>query len=170
MAKQFKKAPKKIQKVVKRIVAVKAKSASGQHGAAKIALPAGEFIATIGRRKTATARVRLYKTSGDYVVNDKPMAQYFSSLIGPEVRFLEPFRVTDTLGKYAVSVKTDGSGLAAQLDAAVLGIARALTKIDEGFRPMLRKAGLMSRDPRMKETRKPNTGGKARRKRQSPKR
>ncbi len=169
MAKQFKKAPKKIQKVVKKVVAVRAKAAVA-HGGAKMALPAGEFIATLGRRKTATARVRLYKTSGDYIVNDKPMAQYFSSLIGPEVRFLEPFRTTDTLGKYAVSVKTNGSGLAAQLDAAVLGIARALTKVDEGFRPLLREAGLLSRDPRMKETRKPNTGGKARRKRQSPKR
>lgn len=169
MAKQFKKAPKKIQKVVKKIIPLKTKQ-SAHHGGAKIALPSGEFIATIGRRKVATARVRLYKTSGDYVVNDKPMAAYFSSLVGPEVRFLEPFRVTDTLGKFAVSVKTNGSGLAAQLDAAVLGIARALTKIDEGFRPMLREAGLLSRDPRMKETRKPNTGGKARRKRQSPKR
>lgn len=169
MAKQFKKAPKKIQKIVKKAAPVRTKMVGSQPGV-KIALPAGEFIATTGRRKTATARVRLYKTAGDYVVNDKPMAQYFSSLINPEVRFLEPLRATDTVGKFAISVKAAGSGVAAQLDAAVLGIARALAKIDEGYRPVLRAAGLLSRDPRMKETRKPNTGGKARRKRQSPKR
>ena len=168
MAKQFKKTAKKIQKVVKKIVPV-AKTAAARN-LAKMALPGGDFVATVGRRKTATARVRVYKQGGDYIVNDKPMAQYFSSVISPEAKFLQPFRVTDTLGKFAVSVKVAGSGVNSQLEAAVHGIARALVALDEGYRPMLRAAGFLTRDPRMKETRKPNMGGKARRKRQSPKR
>lgn len=168
MAKQFKKAPKKIQKVVKKIIPVKAKGNIQRGG--KVTLPSGEYVSTVGRRKVATARVRLYKQPGDYIINDKPMAEYFGAVLNPEVRFLAPFKATDTVGKFAVSVKTAGSGAAAQLDAVVLGIARALVKVDEGYRPMLRAAGFLTRDPRMKETRKPNTGGKARRQRQSPKR
>jgi small subunit ribosomal protein S9 len=169
MAKQFKKpARNKIQKVIKKAAPVSARS--GKQARTHVALPAGEFIATIGRRKTATARVRLYTTSGDYVVNETPMTEYYASVMNPEDRFLAPFRVTDTLGKYAVSVKVNGSGISSQLDAAVLGIARALIKIDPGFKKALRDAGLVTRDARMKESRKPNTGGKARRKRSSPRR
>jgi small subunit ribosomal protein S9 len=104
------------------------------------------------------------------IVNGKAMGQFFASVINPEARFMEPFRVTNTMGKYAVSAKTTGSGVRSQLDAVVLGIARALVTIDGNFRKPLRDAGLLTRDPRMKETRKPNMGGKARRKRQSPKR
>lgn len=167
MAKQFKKKTQKVQKVVKKSRPVKADRG---HVSATVAMPKGDFIATIGRRKTATARVRLYTKPGDYVVNGQPMAEYFSAVIHPEVRFLEPFRVTNTLGNFAVSVKVEGSGVAAQLDAAVLGIARALVEVDSSYKKPLRDAGLLTRDPRMKETRKPNTGGKARRKRQSPKR
>lgn len=167
MAKQFKKAPNKIQRVVKKPRPTVA-TAGGK--TTSVRLPSGEFVAAIGRRKESTARVRLYFTAGDYVVNDKPMAQYFSSLISPQERFVLPFKVTNTLGKYAVSVKVDGSGLASQLDAIVLGIARALVKVDPELKKALRDAGLITRDPRMKESRKPNTGGKARRQRQSPKR
>lgn len=167
MAKQFKKPSKKIQKVIKKVQPVSMKAGSRN---VTVAMPTGEFIATVGRRKNASARVRLYMKSGDYVVNERPMASYFSSLMYPEARFLAPFKVTDTLGKYAVSVVVEGSGTAAQLDAAVLGIARALVKVDEGYKKMLRDAGMMTRDPRMKESRKPNTGGKARRTRSSPRR
>lgn len=168
MAKQFKKPARKIQKVIKKVTAISTKS--GKSTRTRVAMPAGEFIATIGRRKTATARVRLYLHSGDYVVNETPMTEYFAPVLNPEARFLAPFRVTDTLGKYAVSVKVNGSGVSSQLDAAILGVARALIKIDPGFKKALRDAGLVTRDARMKETRKPNTGGKARRKRSSPKR
>ncbi len=169
MAKQFKKAPHKVQKIVKKAVPVRAKATVASRGG-KVTPPSGAYVAAIGRRKVATARVRLYQQAGDYSVNELPMAEYFATLISPEVRFLEPFRATGTVGKFAVSVKVNGSGASAQLDAAVLGIARALIKIDAGFRQPLRAAGLLTSDPRMKETRKPNTGGKARRKRQSPKR
>ncbi len=165
MAKQFKKSHNKVQKVKKKQQSVQAKK-SGQ----VVSLPKGEYIATVGRRKTANARVRLYTKPGDYVVNDQPMVEYFDAVISPEARFLEPFRVTDTLGKFAVSVKVVGSGASAQLDAAVHGIARALVEIDSGFKKALKDAGLLTRDARMKETRKPGRGGSARTKRQSPKR
>lgn len=167
MAKQFKKVQRKVQKVNKKMAPV-SKQATGTHRV--VALPTGEFVATIGRRKTAVARVRLFMKSGDYVVNERPMVEYFSSVVKPETTFLEPFRVTNTLGQFAVSVKVSGSGVAAQLDAAVLGIARALVQVDPTYKKSLRDAGLVTRDSRMKESRKPNTGGKARRKRQSPKR
>lgn len=170
MAKQFKKPARKVQKVIKKAAPASSKSGSASRARTQVAMPAGEFVAAIGRRKTATARVRLYMHSGDYVINEVPMAEYFASVMNPEDRFLAPFRVTDTLGKYAVSVKVAGSGVSSQLDAAVLGIARALIQVDPGFKKALRDAGLVTRDARMKETRKPNTGGKARRQRSSPKR
>lgn len=167
MAKQFKKTSKKIQKVIKKVQPVSVRAGGKVQ---TVALPTGEYVAAVGRRKNATARVRLFLKSGDYVVNERPMAQYFSAVSYPEQRFLAPFKATDTVGKYAVSVKVSGSGAASQLDSAVLGIARALVKVDEGYKKMLRDAGLLTRDPRMKESRKPNTGGKARRTRSSPRR
>lgn len=170
MAKQFKKTTGKIQKVIKKVAPVRVRAASGKMMQTTMAMPTGEFVATVGRRKNAAARVRLYLKSGDYIVNGRPMAQYFAPLQIPETRFLAPFRATDTVGKYAVSVKVEGSGVSSQLDAVVLGIARALVKVDEGHKKALRDAGFMTRDPRMKESRKPNTGGKARRKRSSPRR
>ena len=165
MAKQFKKNNNKVQKVKKKQEAVQIKNAGRI-----VALPKGDFIATVGRRKTAAARVRLFTKPGDYVVNDLAMTDYFSSQINPESRFLEPFRVTDTVGKFAVSVKVLGSGASAQLDAAIHGIARALIQVDSSYRKVLKDAGLLTRDARMKETRKPGRGGSARTKRQSPKR
>lgn len=167
MAKQFKKTTRKVQKVIKKAVPVTTKSG---RVAGKVTLPTGEYVATVGRRKTATARIRLFMKPGDFVVNDIPMTEYFNSVRLPESRFLAPFKVTDTVGRFAVSVKVEGSGPMSQLDAVVLGVARALVQVDSGYKVLLRKAGLMTRDDRMKETRKPNTGGKARRKRQSPKR
>jgi len=173
MAKQFKKQQTKVQKVVKKVVAPRKTAAHARTtggSAGTVSMPKGEFVSTVGRRKNGTARVRLYLQPGDVIVNDKPMAEYFNAVIHPEVRFMTPFKITNTMGKFAVSVKVSGSGASSQMDAVVLGIARALVKVDPDYKAVLRAAGLMTRDPRMKETRKPNTGGKARRKRQSPKR
>lgn len=173
MAKQFKKTQSKVQKVVKKAAPVRKPSAQARaasSSAGTVAMPKGDFVAAVGRRKNGSARVRLYMQPGDYVVNEKPMAEYFNAVIHPEARFMAPFKITNTVGKYAVSVKVTGSGVSSQMDAVVLGIARALVKVDPDYKSALRAAGLMTRDPRMKETRKPNTGGKARRKRQSPKR
>ena len=77
--------------------------------------PQGDYLAAIGRRKNATARVRLYLQPGDYIVNDRPMIEYFGAVIDPEKLFTGPFRVTNTLGRLSVSVKTEGSGISSQL-------------------------------------------------------
>ena len=141
------------------------------------------FIYTVGRRKEAIARVRIYKAvkdglswgeekikKGDILVNGKPVSQYFKGSVA-ESLYKEPFSVTNTLDKYAVTIRVVGGGLKGQLEAAVLGISRALSEIDkEKFRPILKKKGFLTRDARIRERRKVGMGGKSRRKRQSPKR
>jgi small subunit ribosomal protein S9 len=171
MAKQFKKPVTKIQRVVKKKTPTRVASPQRRSEARPtMSVPSGEYQSAIGRRKNSVARVRLYMQTGDYIVNDRPMVEYFNSVINPEKLFMNPFRITDTLGKYGVSVKVSGSGIASQLDATVMAISRALVKVDPGYKKTLRDAGFMTRDPRMKETRKPGRGGRARAKRQSPKR
>jgi len=85
--------------------------------------------------------------------------------------YLEPFRTTNTLGRFVVSVRAEGGGLAGQLGATIHGISRALEKVDkEKFRPILKKRGFMKRDPRAKQRRKAGFAGKSRARKQSPKR
>jgi small subunit ribosomal protein S9 len=124
----------------------------------------------VGRRKTATARVRIYKDAGDFIVNNKVVGDYFANIVNAPTLYTQPFTLTDTQGKHAVIVKVDGSGVNAQLDATLHGIGRALIKLNPEYRTALKAAGFLSRDDRMKETRKIGTGGKARRAKQSPKR
>lgn len=145
--------------------------------------PQTGFIFAVGRRKEAVARVRLYKSAnngvlwgekkvqkGEIFVNGKPIQEYFSGKVA-EVLYMEPFRVTNTIGKYIFTIKVEGGGKKGQLDAAVHGISRALQLLDkEKFRPILKKKGFLTRDARVRERRKVGTGGKARRKKQSPKR
>lgn len=129
-----------------------------------------DYIYATGRRKTAVARVRLYKKSGDMIVNDMPVGKYFPTSVAAKL-FIKPFEVTNTVGKFSFSAKVEGSGKSAQLGALVHGLSRALASVDPAaYRTLLKKAGLLTRDPRMKESRKVGTGGKARRKKQSPKR
>jgi len=129
-----------------------------------------KYIAAVGRRKKAAARVRLFKGKGEMVVNSQPIIEYFPAQV-EKVAYEKPFVVTDTLGKYYATIKVLGSGRAGQLGAVVHGLARALDKENkEAYHTALKKAGLLTRDARAKERRKPGTGGKARRKRQSPKR
>ena len=129
-----------------------------------------EYFSAVGRRKTAVARVRLWSGKQDIVVNGKPISDYFQGEILKKVYQL-PFIATDTLKQYTGSIKVEGSGVMGQVDAVVHGIARALVKIDsEKYKSPLRGIGLLTRDPRMKETRKVGQGGKARSKKQSPKR
>lgn len=132
--------------------------------------PAGECVVAIGRRKTATARIRMYRGKNQSMVNDKPLNEYFLSVDPMHTNALKPFVVTNTSGEFYITAKVSGSGLKAQEDAIVHGVARALVKVSETHKAALRKAGLLSRDPRMKESRKMGTGGKARRAKQSPKR
>jgi small subunit ribosomal protein S9 len=129
-----------------------------------------KFTYAVGRRKTASARIRLFKGRGEIIVNDKPIGQYFSGKVAHRL-FNLPFEVTETAGKFDATVKVVGSGLSAQLGAVVHGLARALDKeYAELYHTPLKKAGLLTRDPRERERRKVGLGGKARRHKQSPKR
>lgn len=135
----------------------------------KMVVPKNAVYA-LGRRKTASARVKLFPGKQEILVNGQPASQYWQSA-AQKVRYELPFKLTNTLGKYTATVKVYGSGLNGQVDAFVHGVARAFDKIDsEKYRPLLKKEGLLTRDPRMKETRKVGRGGKARFKKQSPKR
>ena len=141
------------------------------------------YYQAIGRRKEATSRVRLYVVSdseitisgitlkkGDMYVNGKAIEKYFPGEISKHM-YLEPFRTTNTIGRYAVTAHVEGSGPQGQLGAFILGVSRAFEKIDkEKFRPILKKKGFLTRDPRQKERRKAGNAQKARAKKQSPKR
>jgi small subunit ribosomal protein S9 len=108
----------------------------------------------IGRRKRASARVRLYPGEGSIVINDKPMDEYFSRE-RDVLHLLEPLKVTDTVGTFNVSVKVKGGGISGQSGAVRHGVARALLKADPNLRPVLRKGGFLTRDARKKERKKP---------------
>lgn len=128
-----------------------------------------EFFSAVGRRKTAVARVRLWSGKQELTVNGKPISIYFKGDTFKKI-YQSPFVITDTLGQFTGSIKIVGSGLMGQAGALVHGLARALVKIDEANKLPLRAKGLITRDPRMKETRKAGQGGRARAKKQSPKR
>jgi len=128
------------------------------------------YTYSVGRRRSASARVRLFKGKGESLVNDIVANKYFPGEIDKQ-KWEEPFRITETLGKYFVTVKVLGGGKNGQLEAIVHGISRALVKLDpKKFRASLKTAGLLTRDARVRERRKVGMGGKSRRKRQSPKR
>ena len=162
------------KKIVKKAIPtkVRAKKSKAQvgGGAGIMKIPTGNYFEGIGRRKVATARVRIYKTKGDFIVNGLAAGKYFDEVIGASALYNKPLLVTQLLGEFAITVKVSGSGIRSQLGAVTLGMARALEKYDPELRDALKKAGLLSRDDRMKETRKIGMGGKARRQRQSPRR
>ncbi len=106
-----------------------------------------------GRRKGAVARVRLIPGDGQIVVNERPLDQYVASLV-QRVRIADPLHVAGVQGSYNVIARVQGGGSTGQAGALRLGIARALCEIDETFRPPLKKAGLLTRDPRVKERKK----------------
>jgi small subunit ribosomal protein S9 len=133
------------------------------------------YYEAVGRRKEATARVRLYVSGSDVekgaiIVNGKPVEQYFPGEVYKRLVW-EPLRTTNAASRFSVTIKTRGGGLAGQLSAVVLGLSRALEKADkEKMRPILKKRGFLTRDARIKERRKAGLAGKARAKKQSPKR
>lgn len=128
------------------------------------------FITAVGRRKTAVARVRMFEGKDEIIVNGKPVSKYWPGVTFENL-YMEPLRTTNTHTKFTATVKVTGSGTLGQMGAFIHGISRALVKVNpERFRPILKKRGFLTRDPRMKETRKVGGGGKARAKRQSPKR
>jgi small subunit ribosomal protein S9 len=129
------------------------------------------YIYAIGRRRTATARVRFYpKQKGEIEVNGIKIEEYFPGKENQSA-YTEPIRTCNLIGKNKITIKVKGSGKKGQLGAVIHGISRCLDKFDkEKFHPILKKRGFLTRDPRAKERRKVGMGGKARRKRQSPRR
>jgi small subunit ribosomal protein S9 len=112
-----------------------------------------EVINTLGRRKTAVARIYLKEGQGKITVNDRDFKEYFPTAI-LQYQILEPFEITNTAGKYDLKVNIDGGGITGQAEALSLAISRALIKINEENRPLLKVKGLLRRDPRMVERKK----------------
>jgi small subunit ribosomal protein S9 len=111
------------------------------------------FYSGTGRRKTAIARVRLLPGEGEFVINGRSLDEHFGNAVNEsDVRM--PFRVTGTEGRFNVMIKVEGGGVTGQAGAIRHGIARALLELDEANRVPLRQAGLLTRDPRMKERKK----------------
>mgnify|MGYP003586024083 FL=1 len=106
-----------------------------------------------GRRKSSVARVRLVPGEGNIIINDRELTKYFG-LKTLELIIKQPLETTETIGKYDVLANVNGGGISGQAGAIRHGIARALLKVDEEYRPALKKAGLLTRDPREKERRK----------------
>ena len=106
-----------------------------------------------GRRKSSVARVRLVPGEGKIIINQRELDDYFG-LKTLELIVNQPLELTETKGKYDVLVNVIGGGVSGQAGAIRHGIARALLKVDEEFRPALKKAGYLTRDPREKERRK----------------
>jgi small subunit ribosomal protein S9 len=140
------------------------------------------IIVTTGKRKEAVARIRLYtelkevlmmgeKTvkKGEIFVNGDLIENYFRGIVA-KAHFEEPFKITNNLGKYTITAKVEGGGTKSQLEAFIHGIARALSKIDDKNKAILKKKDFLTRDARVRQRRKVGMGGKSRRKRQSPKR
>lgn len=111
-----------------------------------------EYMAT-GRRKTSVARVRLVPGNGNVTLNGRDIQQYFGSAV-LEKAVREPFTVTETEGRFDVSVNVYGGGFTGQAEATRHGIARALLHVDAEYRRPLKQAGLLTRDSRMKERHK----------------
>jgi len=113
-----------------------------------------EVLNTLGRRKTAVARIYVTDGKGTITVNKKDYKEYFPTAILQYV-VRQPLDITGNLEKYDIKVNLDGGGISGQAEALRLAISRALCKIDEEYRPALKAKGLMRRDPRMVERKKP---------------
>ena len=112
-----------------------------------------QFIGT-GRRKNATARVRLLPGEGKVIINKRDIDDYFGGLEVLKLIVAQPLDATQNIGKFDVLVNVHGGGMSGQAGAIRHGIARALLKVDAELRPILKKAGYLTRDPRMKERKK----------------
>lgn len=114
-----------------------------------------QYYEGIGRRKQSTARVRLMSGSGKFLINEKPLDVYFGRL-GDMDSILSPFNAVDQDNSgFDVTVKVSGGGVNGQAESVRLGLARAFVKMNEDYLSSLRKAGLLTRDARVKERKKP---------------
>ena len=115
---------------------------------------AEQYYEGIGRRKASTARVRLMNGNGEFIVNEKSLEDFFTRP-GDAQMILSPLETVGRRNSLDVSVLVQGGGVTGQTDAVQLGIARALLKLDPDLKPVLRKSGFLTRDPREKERKKP---------------
>ncbi|MDA3912201.1 MAG: 30S ribosomal protein S9 [Bacteroidales bacterium] len=113
-----------------------------------------DTIITVGRRKAAVARVYLSEGKGNITINNRKFEEYFTV---PQLQKVvtKSFEVTENMGKFDIKAILDGGGTSGQADALALGIARALVKLDEENRALLKPYGLLTRDPRVIERKKP---------------
>lgn len=111
------------------------------------------LVQATGRRKESVARVRLSDGSGMVVLNGRPLEQYFPTMAA-RIRVMEPLNITQTQGRYDIEATLDGGGTTGQADALRLGIARALIEVEPELRDTLKKAGLLTRDARVVESKK----------------
>jgi len=118
----------------------------------------GKYTYAVGRRKTSIAQVRLYAGKGNSLVNGKPVEEAFP-LPTQKASLFKPFVVLEALDKYYFDAKVQGGGTTGQLEAIRHGIARALVKLNEDLKPVLKAKGLVTRDSRMKERKKVYTRG-----------
>ena len=111
------------------------------------------LVQSTGRRKESVARVRFFDGSGQIVLNGRPLEDFFPTMAA-RMRVLEPLNLTQTQGIYDINATLEGGGTTGQADALRLGISRALIELDPELRPTLKKAGMLTRDSRIVESKK----------------
>ena len=111
-------------------------------------------INTLGRRKSSVARIYLKEGKGKITINKRDHKEYFTTDV-LQYKVFQPFDLTDTKGKYDATINVNGGGTTGQVEAIRLGISRALVDINPEYKPLLKAEGLMTRDPRMVERKKP---------------
>ena len=111
------------------------------------------LVQATGRRKASVARVRFRDGSGQLTLNKRPLEDYFPTMAA-RMRVMEPLQLTETQGRYDIDATLHGGGTTGQMDALRLGIARALIYLDPELRPILKKAGMLTRDSRVVESKK----------------
>jgi small subunit ribosomal protein S9 len=111
------------------------------------------LVQSTGRRKASVARVRFFDGSGQVVLNGRPLEDFFPTMAA-RMRVLEPLNLTQTQGRYDINATLEGGGTTGQADALRLGISRGLLVLDPELRPTLKKAGMLTRDSRIVESKK----------------
>jgi small subunit ribosomal protein S9 len=119
----------------------------------KTAGEASQAYWSVGRRKNAVARIKMWAGQGDITINDVPAETYYPQDL-MRMKFMAPLALTDRLATFDISIKVAGGGKVGQADAIAHGISRALLEYDANLRPVLKKEHLLTRDPRMKERKK----------------
>ncbi|MBL7838118.1 MAG: 30S ribosomal protein S9 [Bacteroidetes bacterium] len=113
-----------------------------------------EVTNTSGRRKTSVARIYVKAGNGNILINEKPYDQYFTTLVN-QFKVIQPLQLTDNVGKYDIKVNVDGGGVTGQAEAVRLAISKSLCEINPEHRLTLKPIGLLRRDDRMVERKKP---------------